>query len=65
MTMTKIMAMLMMMFFNVRATVSKVLARITQDVKVDLRTKVSAVFAQLDSKVKDAVKVTRALMSIF
>lgn len=54
--MIKIMAILMMMFFNVRATVSKVLARITQDVKVDLRTKVSAVFAQLDSKVKDAVK---------
>ena len=51
--------------FNVRATVSKALARITQDVKVDLPTKVIAVFVDLDSMVKDAVKVTKALMSVF
>ena len=51
--------------FNVRATVSKALARITQDVKADLPTKVIVVFVDLDSMVKDAVKVTKALMSIF
>ena len=51
--------------FNTRATVSKALARITQDVKADLPTKVIAVFVHLDSMVKDAVKVTKALKSIF
>ena len=51
--------------FNVRATVSKALARITQDVKADLPTKVIVVFVDLDSMVKDAVKVTKALMSVF
>ena len=44
---------------------SKALVRITQDVKVDLPTKVIAVFVDLDSMVKDAVKVTKALMSVF